>query len=56
MLRFCKTKVSKEECAKYPMKIWDVNVGNIVISKLVETKSISKYLIEYLNEQICNDI
>ena len=30
---------------KKPMKIWDVNVDNIVISKLVTTKTDSKYLI-----------
>ena len=52
MLRFGKTKVAKEECygAKKPMKIWDANVDNIVISKLVETKNNSNYLIEYLDE------
>ena len=31
--------------AKEPTKIWDVNVDNIVISKLNETKTNSKYLI-----------
>ena len=30
---------------KKPIKIWDVNVDNIVISKLIETKTNSKYLI-----------
>ena len=30
---------------KKTMKIWDVNVENIVVSKLVETKTNSKYLI-----------
>ena len=34
--------------AKKSTKIWDVNVDNIVISKLVETKTNSKYLIGYL--------
>ena len=29
--------------AKKPIKIWEVNVGNIVVSKLLETKSNSKY-------------
>ena len=28
------------------MKIWDVNVDHIVVSKLVETKTNYKYLIE----------
>ena len=36
--------------AKRPIKIWDVNVDNIVISKLVKTKSNSKYLIGYLDK------
>ena len=31
------------------MLIWDVNVDNIVISKLVKTKNNSKYLIGYLD-------
>ena len=30
---------------KKPIKIWDVNAGNIVISKLIETKTNSKDLI-----------
>ena len=47
MLRFGETKVTKEKfyAAKKPIKIWDVNVDNIVISKLVKTKTNSKYLI-----------
>ena len=32
-------------------KIWDVNVDNTVISKLVESKNNSKYLIRYLNSK-----
>ena len=41
------------------MRIWDANVDNVVISKLVKTKTNSKYLIRYLdkirysNEWIC---
>ena len=31
------------------MKIWDVNVNNIAISKSIETKTNSKYLNEYLD-------
>ena len=34
------------------MKIWKVNVDNIVISKLVKTKTYSKYLIGHLNKTI----
>ena len=30
---------------KKPTKIWDVNGHNIIISKLVKTKTYSKYLI-----------
>ena len=37
-----------------PIKIWGVNVDNIVISKLVETKNNSKYFVEYLDEYIFN--
>ena len=31
--------------AKKPVKVWEANVDNIVISKLIETKTNSKYLI-----------
>ena len=37
---------------KKPIKIWDVNVDNIVISKLVKTKTNSKCLIGYLEKAI----
>ena len=54
MLRFEETKVAKEKfyAAKKPIEIWDVNVYNIVISKLIETKTNSKYLIGYLDKVI----
>ena len=54
MVRFGDREIAKEKfyAAKRPIKIWDVNVDNIVISKLVKTKSKSKYLIRYLNETI----
>ena len=54
MLRFGETEVTKERfyAAKRPIKIWDVNVDNIVISKLVKTKTNSKYLIGYLDKAI----
>ena len=47
MLKFGETKIAKEKfyAATKPIKIWDVNVENIVISKLIETKTNSKYLI-----------
>ena len=49
MLRFGKTKVTKEKfySAKKPIKIGNVNVDNMIISELVETKSNPKNLIEY---------
>ena len=37
--------------AKRPIKIWDVNADDIVISKLVKTKTNSKYLSGYLDIQ-----
>ena len=39
-------------CCKKRIKIWDVNIDNIVISKLVKTKTNFKYLIEYLDKAI----
>ena len=49
MLRFGGTRVAKEKFhgAKEITKVWDVNVDNIIISKLVETKTKWKYLLEY---------
>ena len=48
MLRFGKKKAIKKTyyAAKKPIKIWDVNVDSIVISKLIETKTNSKYLLD----------
>ena len=46
MLRFGKKKVRKVEFydAKKPIKIWDVNFNNIIISNLVEKiKNNGKY-------------
>ena len=34
------------------MNIWDINLDNIIISKLVETKTDSKYFIGYLYKVI----
>ena len=52
MLRFGETKIAKQKfyAAKKPIKIWDVNVDNIVISKLVKTKT--KYLVGYLDKDV----
>ena len=54
MVKFGKTEIAKEKsyAAKKPIKIWNVNVDNIVISKLVKTKINSKYLIGYLYKDI----
>ena len=52
MVKFGKSEIPKEKlyAPKKPTKIWDVNVGNVLISKLVITKTNSKYLIEYLDK------
>ena len=42
----------KSHAAKRPTKIWNINVDNIIISKLVETKTNSKYLIGHLDKVI----
>ena len=54
MLRFGKTKIAKERfyAAKKLVSIWDINVDNIFISKLVKTRPNSRYLIEYLEKVI----
>lgn len=51
-LRFAKINTVKDEFyrAKKLTKISDVNVDNIVISKLVETENNSKYLIGYFHD------
>ena len=51
MLRFGETKVAEEKfyAAKKVKKIWDVDLNNIVISKLIKTKTNSKYLIGHLD-------
>ena len=47
MVRFGEREIAKEtfDAVKKPIKIWDVNVDNMVILKLIETKTNSKYLI-----------
>ena len=53
-MKLVKTEIAKEKlyAAKRPIKICDVIVDNIVISKLVKTKTNSKYLIGYLDKNI----
>ena len=47
MGRFGEKEIGKEKfyAAKKPINSWDVNVDNIVISKLIDTKTNSKYLV-----------
>ena len=47
MVSFGDREIEKENfyAAKRPIKIWDVNIDNIVSSKLVKTKTYSQYLI-----------
>ena len=54
MLRFGETKIAKEKvyATKEKKSIWNINIDNIVISKLVETKTNSKYWIGYLHKAI----
>ena len=58
MLRFGETKVAKEkfygkkQIKKKTINIWHVNVDDIVISKLDEIKTNSKYLTGYLDKYI----
>ena len=51
-----KIRIAIEEFygAKKPIIIWDINVNvdNIVISRLIETKNNSKYLTGYLDKVI----
>ena len=54
MVRFGDREIAKEKfyAANRPIQIWDVTVDNIVISKLFETKTNSKYLIGNLDKTI----
>ena len=47
MVTFGEKEIAKEKfyAAKRPVKVWNVNVDNIFVSKLTETKTNSKYLI-----------
>ena len=54
MVRFREREIAKEKfyAAKRPIKIWDVNVDSKVISKLVQPKTNSKYLIGCLDKTV----
>ena len=56
MVRFGEKEIAKLKfyAAERPLKICDVNVHNIVISKLVKTKTNFKYLIAYLDKYPIN--
>ena len=45
MLIFGETKIAKEKvyATKEKKSMWNINIDNIVISKLAETKANSKY-------------
>ena len=53
-MKFREQGIAKEKfyAVKRPIRICDVNVGNIVIWKLVKAKTNSKYLIGYLDKAI----
>ena len=54
MVSFGEGEIEQEKfyAAKRPKRTCDVNVDNIVISKLVKTKTNSKYFIGYLHKAI----
>ena len=53
MLKFGETKLTKQIYgAKNPINIWDANIDNIVISKLVKPKTNFEYLIGCLGKVI----
>ena len=47
MLRFGEKEIAIKSfyASKKPIRFWDVNADNIVVTKLVKTKTNSKYLI-----------
>ena len=53
-MKFGEKEITKEKfyAAKRPTKIWDVNVDNIAISKLVKIKTNSRYLIGYSDNTV----
>ena len=55
ILTFGKIEAAKEECYR-GKKIWDVNVDDIVNSKLIKTKNDSKYLIGYSDDVINSSV
>ena len=45
-------KINKRKVCKKTIKTWDVDVDNIVISKLIKTKTSVKYFIKYVAKVI----
>ena len=57
MLTFRETKIAKKrkkmlQKINKKINIWDVYIDNIVISNSIKTKTISKYLIGYLDKVV----
>ena len=54
MFEIWRDKRKKRKFLSYKklIQIWDVNADDIFISKLIETKTNSKYLIGYLDKAI----
>ena len=54
MVKFGKPEIAKKKfyTVKKPVKIWDIYIDIIVISKYVITTTNSKHLIEYLDKDI----
>ena len=50
MLRFGKTKVANEKSYGTKKNTWNVNVDSVLVTKSVETKTDSMYLIWYLQK------
>ena len=45
-------EIWRDRNSKRPIKIWNVNFDSIVISRLVKTRTNSKYWIAYLDKDI----
>ena len=54
MVTFGEREITKErfDAARRPLKIWYINVDNIFFSKLIKTKTNSKYLARDLDKAI----
>ena len=50
LIKYSKRRISR--CKKVNKKSWNVNVGEVIISRLIKTKNNCKDLIEYLDDTI----